>query len=65
MVLTLIGWVHVSKALVRFVAPVAVLRLYQRMGPERAWQIQIAGWGLLALSVFFMYLSFPETIPPG
>jgi hypothetical protein len=29
--------------LLRFVAPTAVLRIYERMTPERAWQIQIAG----------------------
>ena len=56
-VLTLIGWAHVSKALVRFVAPAAVLRMSQRMGTERAWQIQIAGGLLLALSAFLMYLA--------
>ncbi len=56
-VLTLIGWVHLTKALVRFVAPAAVLRVYQKMGPERAWQIQLAGGYLLALSAFFVYLA--------
>ena len=62
-VLTLIGWVQVVKALFRFVAPTTVLRIYERMRPERAWQIQIAGGVLLALSVFFMFLAFQETIP--
>ena len=61
-VLTLIGWAHVSKALFRFVAPAAVLRLYKRMGPERAWQIQMAGGLFLALSAFFVFLAFQETI---
>ncbi len=56
-VLTLIGWVHVTKALVRFMAPAAVLRVYARMGVERAWQIQIAGGLFLVLSAFFMFLA--------
>src|SRR5688572_31847339 len=36
-VLTLIGWAQVLKALLRFVAPARVLPIYKRMGPERAW----------------------------
>ena len=63
-VLTLIGWVHISKALVRFVAPTTVLRMYQKMGLERAWQIQIAGGFLLALSAFLVFIAFQETVPP-
>jgi hypothetical protein len=61
-VLTLIGWIYVLKALFRFVAPIAVLRIYERMRPERAWQIQVAGGMLLALSAFFMFLALQETI---
>ena len=56
--LTLIGWVQVLKALVRFVAPAVAIRLYQRMGPERAWQIQFAGGFLVVLSVFFVFVAF-------
>ena len=62
-VLTLIGWTQVSKALFRFVAPAAVVRIYERMRPERAWQIQLAGGLFLMLSAFFMFLAFQETIP--
>ena len=62
-VLTLIGWAHVAKALFRFVAPAAVLRIYGRMGPERAWQIQMSGGLLLVLSAFLVFLGFQETIP--
>jgi hypothetical protein len=62
-VLTLIGWTQVSKALVRFVAPGAVLRIYERMRPERAWQIQMAGGVLLALSAFCVFLAFRGTNP--
>ena len=59
-VLTLIGWVHIAKALGRFVAPAAVLRTYERMTIERAWQIQVAGGFLLALSALFVLLPFRE-----
>lgn len=60
-ILTLIGWTQVLKALLRFVAPEAILRVYGRMRPERAWQIQIAGGVLLALSGLFLFLAFRET----
>ena len=62
-VLTLIGWTHVAKALFRFVAPAAVLRIYERMRPERAWQLQVAGGFALALSAFLVFLAFRKTIP--
>lgn len=62
-VLTLIGWVHVSKALFRFVAPAPVLRTYEGMRAERACQIQMAGGFLLVLSAFFVFLAYRETIP--
>ncbi len=61
-VLTLTGWSQVLKALFRFVAPAIVLRVYERMRPERAWQIQMAGGFLLALSAFFVFVAFKETI---
>ena len=61
-VLTLIGWSQIAKALLRFVAPEATVRIYMRMGPERAWQIQVAGGFLLALSVFLVFLAFRKTI---
>jgi hypothetical protein len=59
--LTLIGWTQVLKALLRFVAPATILRIYERMRPERAWQIQMAGGVLLALSLLFMFLAFRST----
>ncbi|MEJ7595509.1 MAG: hypothetical protein WKF77_28675 [Planctomycetaceae bacterium] len=62
-VLTLIGWSQVLKALLRFVAPAIVIRVYERMRPERAWQIQMAGGFLLALSAFFVFVAFKEPIP--
>ena len=60
-VLTLIGWGFVAKALLRFVAPRKVLKMYERMIPERAWQIQFAGGFLLALSGFLVYLAIGKT----
>ena len=62
-VLTLIGWAQVLKALYRFTAPSKVLRLYERMQPERAWQIQVAGGVFVAFSVFLMFLALRETVP--
>jgi len=62
-ILTLTGWVQIVKALVRFVAPQRVLRLYGRMGPERAWQIQAAGGLFVVLSVFLLFRAFRETVP--
>ncbi len=56
-VLTLVGWFHIAKALLRFLAPDVVLRVYARMQPERSWQIQAAGGFLLALSIFFAFLA--------
>ncbi len=56
--LTLIGWVFVLKAMFRFIAPAAVLKIYERMGHERAWQIQVAGVFMLPLSVFLMFCAF-------
>lgn len=58
-VLTVIGWIQIAKALVRFVAPESVLRLYKRMGPERAWQIQAAGGLFVVLAVFLLFRAFP------
>jgi hypothetical protein len=55
--LTLIGWGHVAKALWRFVAPASVLKIYERMGHERAWQIQLAGAFMLPLALFLLYLA--------
>lgn len=61
-ILTVIGWIHVAKAFYRFVAPEAVLRLYQRMGSGRAWQIQVAGGLLAAFAVFLLLRVFPSPV---
>jgi uncharacterized protein YjeT (DUF2065 family) len=62
-VLTLIGWGQVLKALLRFVAPAASLRLYERISPERAWQFRLAGGVALVLSAFLVFLAVRKTIP--
>ena len=56
--LTLIGWVFVLKSMFRFITPAGVLKIYGRMGHERAWQIQVAGAFMLPLSVFLMFCAF-------
>ena len=62
-VLTLVGWAHVSKALFRFAAPAATLSIYARMKPERAWQLQMAGGLFLVLSAFCAFLAFQKIAP--
>jgi hypothetical protein len=56
MVLTLVGWAQVVKALVNFVAPQFAMRGLQRPSPERAWEMQIAGVVFLGLSGLMGYL---------
>ncbi len=55
--LTLIGWAQIFKALLRFAAPAVVLRTYARMGPARAWQIQVAGGLFVVLSALLVSLA--------
>ena len=62
-VLTLIGWGQVLKALFRFTAPEASLRVYEKIRPERAWQFRVAGAFAVALSAFLAFLAFREAIP--
>jgi len=62
-VLTLIGWAQVLKALVRFVAPAAALRIYEKISPERAWQFRLAGGFALVLSAFLVFLAVRQTLP--
>lgn len=61
MVLTLIGWAQVVKALLRFCAPNVALKVMGRVSIARAWQFQVAGVFALALSGFLFWLRFaPE-----
>jgi hypothetical protein len=56
MVLTVVGWAQVVKALVNFVAPKIALRGMQRIALDRAWEFQVAGAIALALSGLLAYL---------
>lgn len=55
-VLTLIGWAQVAKALVAFVAPEISLRGMNRVSAERLWEFQFAGAVFLAIAA---WLAFP------
>ena len=56
MLLTIIGWGQVAKALVRFVAPEQSLRIYQRVSHERAWEFRAAGVVALAIAGLLGYI---------
>jgi hypothetical protein len=56
MILTLVGWAQVVKALVNFVAPQFAMRGLHRPSVERAWEMQFAGVVFLALSGLMAYL---------
>jgi hypothetical protein len=56
-VLTLIGWAQVVKALVRFCAPTAALKVMGRVSVGSRWQFQVAGVFALGLSCFLWWLS--------
>lgn len=58
MVLTLIGWAQVVKALLRFCAPNVALKVMGRVTLARAWEFQVAGVFALALSGFLFWLRF-------
>lgn len=55
-VLTVIGWAQLVKALVGFVAPRVSMRGLQRVSVERAWEFQVAGVLFLILSGLMAYL---------
>jgi hypothetical protein len=58
LVLTLIGWAQVLKAVVRFLAPQVALRMLQRVTPERAWYFQVGGVVALLISGFLWWVRF-------
>lgn len=58
LVLTLIGWAQVLKAVVRFLAPQVALRVLQRVTPERAWYFQAGGVFALLISAFLWWVRF-------
>ena len=55
-VLTVIGWAQLVKALVGFVFPRVSMRGLQRVSAERAWEFQVAGVLFLILSGLMAYL---------
>jgi hypothetical protein len=56
MVLTIVGWLHVVKALISFSAPRIGMRSLERVAPERGGEFVGAGVMLLALSALMWYL---------
>jgi hypothetical protein len=56
MVLTIVGWAHVAKALLLLVAPELGMRSLERVSPERRHEFVAAGAVLLALSALMWYL---------
>ena len=56
MILTLIGWAQIVKALVSFVWPQLGMRGLQRVAPERAGEFRIGGLVFLALAALMTYL---------
>ena len=55
LVLTLVGWGLLIKSLIRFCAPKQALRMMARVSPERSWEVQVAGAGLVALATLLGY----------
>ena len=55
-VLTVIGWAQVFKALMSFVVPQVGMRGLQRVAVDRAWEFQAAGGVLLALGGLMAYV---------
>jgi hypothetical protein len=56
MVLTIVGWLHVGKALLLFAMPSAGMRSLERVSLERSRELVGAGVGLLVLSALMWYL---------
>jgi hypothetical protein len=48
--LTLLGWSFLIKCLIRFCIPKLGLKMMAHVSVERAWQVQVAGAGLLVLA---------------
>jgi len=58
MVLTLLGWAQVIKALVAFVFPDVSMWGFRRVSPERSHEFVVGGVVLLGLSGVLWYLVF-------
>lgn len=61
-VLTLVGWAQVLKGLTRFLAPTAILGVYGKVAPERAWQFRVAGGAAIVLGSFFFWLALQDGV---
>lgn len=57
-VITVFGWLHVTKAVACFIFPEAGLKSLNRVSPDRSKEFVIAGAVLLALGGFSGYLYF-------
>jgi hypothetical protein len=55
MMLTLVGWCLLIKALIRFCAPKLSVRIMARVSVERSWEFQVAGALLVVLAGFLGY----------
>jgi hypothetical protein len=53
-VLTLVGWAQIVKALISFCAPAFAMRSLNRVAPERAWELQVAGAVFLGLAAWLL-----------
>lgn len=54
-VLTLLGWAQIVKAIVAFAAPEISLRGMNRVSLERLWEFQFAGAVLLAIAAWLAF----------
>ena len=61
MVLTIVGWMHVTKALIALTMPNLGMRSLERVAPERSKEFVGAGVMLLALSALMWYLVWART----
>jgi hypothetical protein len=58
MVLTILGWCLLLKSLIRFWAPGVSLKMLTRVSVERAYEFQVAGAGLLAITCVIAYGTY-------
>jgi ABC-type amino acid transport system permease subunit len=57
-ILTLLGWFFLIKSLIRFCAPKLALKIMGRVSPERSWEFQVAGVGLLLFAGLLGYGAY-------
>jgi hypothetical protein len=57
-IITLLGWAQVLKALVSFVLPQVAMRGLMRVSPERAREFVVGGVVFLALDAVLWYIVF-------